>query len=121
MAARSPKVLVVDDEAGVGELLSYGLSVAGFDVEIASNGTSALTATIQTKPDVILLDVTLPDIDGFALLPQLQSLTESPVIFLTACSRNADRDRGIELGAAGYLTKPFDMEDLVRRLRDAIA
>jgi two-component system OmpR family response regulator len=121
MAATFPKVLVVDDEAGVGEVLSYGLSVAGFDVQIASTGTSALTATVRAQPDVILLDVMLPDIDGFTLLPKLRSLTKSPVIFLTARSRNGDRERGIKLGAVDYLTKPFDMEDLVRRLRAALA
>lgn len=121
MAATLPKVLVVDDEAEVGELLSYGLSVAGFDVEVAGTGTSALSAARQRDPDVILLDVTLPDTDGFALLPQLQSLTKSPVIFLSARSRNADRERGIRLGAIDYVTKPFDMEDLVLRLRAAIS
>jgi len=120
MAATFPKVLVVDDEAEVGELLSYGLSVAGFDVQIASSGTSALSIAKRFDPDAILLDVMLPDTDGFTLLPQLQALTKSPVIFLTACSRNADRERGLGLGAVDYLAKPFDLDDLVRRLHAAL-
>jgi two-component system OmpR family response regulator len=117
MESSAQRVLVVDDEAGVGDLLAYGLGSAGFDVRVASTGSSALSATKRWPPDIILLDVMLPDIDGFALLPQLRSLTGCPIIFLTACSRGASRERGLKLGAADYVTKPFDMDRLIARLR----
>jgi two-component system, OmpR family, response regulator len=114
------KVLVVDDEADVGDLLAYGLGAAGFDVTVASNGSSALLATERWLPDIILLDVMLPDVDGFALLPKLRALTDSPIVFLTARSRIPDRERGLRLGAVDYVTKPFDMDDLIARLRTAL-
>jgi two-component system OmpR family response regulator len=114
------KVLVVDDEADVGELLAYGLSTAGFEVTVTPTAKSALDATERWAPDIILLDVMLPDIDGFTLLPKLRSISGSPVIFLTARSRGGDRERGLRLGAADYVTKPFDMDHLIARLRSAL-
>jgi two-component system, OmpR family, response regulator len=120
MRSAFPRVLVVDDEADVGDLLAYGLSAAGFDVAVATTGASALNTTKRWAPDVIVLDVMLPDTDGFSLLPQLRSVTASPVIFLTARSRCADRKRGLKLGAADYVTKPFDMDDLISRLQSAL-
>ncbi len=115
------KVLVVDDEADVGDLLTYGLGAAGFDVAVAPSGSSALSTTESWAPDLILLDVMLPDVDGFTLLPKLRALTNSPILFLTARSRGADRQRGLALGATDYVTKPFDMDDLITRLRSANA
>ena len=117
--ASTLKVLVVDDEADVGDLLVYGLGAAGFDVTVASSGSSALRATESWAPDVIVLDITLPDVDGFALLPRLRGITGSPILFLTARSRISDRERGLALGATDYVTKPFDMDDLIARLRAA--
>jgi two-component system OmpR family response regulator len=88
---------------------------------VASNGSAALNATERWAPDIILLDVMLPDVDGFTLLPKLRGLTDCPIIFLTACSRISDRDRGRRLGAIDYVTKPFDIDDLVTRMRSALA
>jgi two-component system, OmpR family, response regulator len=116
----APRVLVVDDEADVGDLLAYGLSAAGFEVAVATTGASALSTTKRWSPDVIVLDVMLPDTDGFALFPQIRSITASPVIFLTARSHNADRERGLKLGASDYVAKPFDMDDLIVRLNSAL-
>jgi two-component system OmpR family response regulator len=121
MESGSQRVLVVEDETDVGDLLAYGFSTAGFDVTVAQNGTSALQATERWAPDVIVLDVMLPDIDGFTLLPRLRALTGCPIIFLTARSDGANRERGLRLGAIDYVTKPFDMDDLVTRLRSALA
>ena len=115
--ASSVKILIVDDEADVSDLLTYGLEGAGFDVAVASNGAFALQAAESWAPDVILLDVMLPDVDGFTLLPKLHAITSSPILFLTARSRAADRERGLALGAKDYITKPFDMDDLIARLR----
>ena len=120
MTSGPQKVLVVDDEADVGDLLAYGLSTAGFEVEVARDGTSALRTAERWAPDIILLDVTLPDVDGFMLVPELRAVTSSPIIFLTARSRGLDRQRGLSLGAVGYVTKPFDMDDLVARVRSAL-
>jgi len=113
------KVLVVDDEVDVGDLLAYALEAAGFEVRVAATGSSALSAAKRWPPDIILLDAMLPDTDGFTLLPQLRSITGCPIIFLTACSRGADRERGLKLGAADYVTKPFDMDRLIARLHSA--
>jgi len=121
MESNVRKVLVVDDEVGVGDLLTYALEAAGFGVRVATTGSSALEAIKRWSPDVILLDVMLPDTNGFALLTQLRTLTGSPVIFLSACSRGADRERGLKLGAADYVTKPFDMDELVARLHSVRA
>jgi DNA-binding response OmpR family regulator len=118
---RLPKVLVVDDEDEVVELLTYGLRLAGFKVVVAPDGGSAVQAAQRCKPDVVLLDVSLPDVDGFSLLSELRAVTSSPVIFLTARSRNADRKQGLSLGAADYVTKPFEMDDLLKRVRRALA
>ncbi len=121
MASVSYKVLVVDDEADVGDLLAYGLGAAGFDVAVAPTASSALLTAERWAPDIILLDVMLPDVDGFTLLPKIRALTNCPVIFLTARSRIADKERGRSLGAIDYMTKPFDMDDLVTRVRTALA
>lgn len=121
MGSTLQKVLVVDDEAAVGDLLAYAFGAEGFEVELASNASAALTTTKRWSPDVILLDVMLPDVDGFALLPQLRSVTGSPIIFLSAKSHVDDRQRGLKLGATDYVTKPFDVDDLVARVRSALA
>jgi two-component system OmpR family response regulator len=115
------KVLVVDDETDVGDLLAYGLGGAGFEVVVAITGSEALEAAERWAPDIILLDVMLPDVDGFTLLPKLRAFTGSPVIFLTACSRVSDRERGMKLGSVDYVTKPFDMDRLVARVRAVLA
>jgi two-component system, OmpR family, response regulator len=120
MTTGCPKVLVVDDENGIGDLLEYGLGSAGFNVAIAADGSSALEATRQWTPDAILLDVTLPDIDGFALFPRLRKLTASPIIFVTAKAEAEERATGMRLGAYHFVTKPFDLDDLIGCLRDAL-
>jgi two-component system OmpR family response regulator len=120
MTADLQKVLVVDDETDVGDLLAYGLSAAGFHVVVACNGSLALCTAERWTPDIIVLDVMLPDIDGFTLLQKLRTVSASPVIFLSARGNAMDRARGLSLGAADYMTKPFDMDDLVTRLHSAL-
>jgi DNA-binding response OmpR family regulator len=120
MTTGCPKVLVVDDEDGIGDLLEYGLGSAGFNVTIAADGNSALEATRQWTPDAILLDVTLPDIDGFSLFPRLRQLTASPIIFVTAKAEADERATGMRSGAFHFITKPFDLEDLINCLREAL-
>jgi DNA-binding response OmpR family regulator len=120
MATGCPKILVVDDEDGIGDLLEYGLGSAGFNVTIAADGSSALEATRAWTPDAILLDVALPDIDGFSLFPRLRQLTASPIIFVTAKAEPEERATGMRLGAFHFVTKPFDLDDLIVCLRAAL-
>lgn len=120
MTTGCPKVLVVDDEDSIGDLLEYGLGNAGFNVTVAADGSSAIEATRHWGPDAILLDVMLPDIDGFALFPRLRSLTASPIIFLTAKAEAEERAAGLRLGAFHFVTKPFDLDELIGCLQKAV-
>lgn len=109
-------MLVIDDERGLRELLSYGLGQAGFSVRCASDGSGALVLLSAWPPDVIVLDVMLPDHDGFALLPEIRQATTAPVVMLTARTEVAERVAGLTAGADDYVGKPFDLEELVARL-----
>jgi len=111
-----PRVLVIDDEADVRELLEYGLGAAGFDVRCAGDGYAAMQIMQQWRPEAVLLDVMLPAIDGFSLLPALRRVTDAPIIMLTARYQTADKVRGLFQGADDYLAKPFEMDELVARL-----
>ncbi len=111
------RLLVVDDEATVRELLSATLRFAGFAVTSAATGAEAIAAATQEPPDLVLLDVMLPDVDGFEVVRQLRSAGPVPVLFLTARDRQADKVTGLSLGADDYVTKPFDLEELIARIR----
>jgi two-component system, OmpR family, response regulator len=113
------RLLVVDDEATVRELLSATLRFAGFSVASASTGAEAIAAATREPPDLVLLDVMLPDVDGFEVVRQLRDRPGSPVpvLFLTARDRQADKVTGLSLGADDYVTKPFDLEELIARIR----
>jgi len=119
--SRQPRVLVVDDEEHITELVSMGLGYNGFDVERASTGRAALDAIEKRKPDLIVLDVMLPDLDGFELTRRLRQSegagTRVPVIFLTAKDTTADKIQGLRLGSDDYVTKPFSIEELIERVK----
>ena len=111
------KILVVDDEPTIRELLSASLRFAGFEVETAANGTDAIRAERNFLADLVILDVMLPDMDGFAVLEHLREREpELPVLFLTAKDDVQDRVRGLEVGADDYVTKPFSLEEVVARI-----
>jgi DNA-binding response OmpR family regulator len=112
-----PRVLVVDDERGLRELLEYGLEQAGFAVRSVTEGAAALPLLTDWSPDVIVLDVMLPGSDGFTLLPEIRRLTTAPVVMLTARTEVAQKVAGLTAGADDYVGKPFDLEELVARLR----
>jgi two-component system OmpR family response regulator len=117
VAARS-RLLVVDDEATILELLSGSLRLAGFEVMTATTGAEAARAVASGRPDLVLLDVMLPDGDGFDALSRIRSgCGEVPVIFLTARDEVADRVRGFTTGGDDYVTKPFSLEELLGRIR----
>jgi DNA-binding response OmpR family regulator len=107
----------VDDERGLRELLEYGLEQAGFSVRSATEGSAALALLEAWPPDVIVLDVMLPGSDGFTLLPEIRRLTTAPVVMLTARTELSEKIAGFTAGADDYVGKPFDLEELVARLR----
>ncbi|MGZ0201631.1 response regulator transcription factor [Streptomyces sp. SCPE 10] len=117
-------LLVVDDEPTVRELLRTALCYAGFDVDAAATGQQALDLAVQCPPDLVLLDVMLPDMDGFEVIRRLRALPRSlpgrggdvPVLFVTARETRQDRLDGLRLGADDYVTKPFDLEELIARI-----
>ncbi|HET6274997.1 MAG TPA: response regulator transcription factor [Candidatus Cybelea sp.] len=115
--AEPARVLVVDDERALRELLEYGLEQAGFSVRSVTEGSAALRLLQAWSPDLIVLDVMLPGLDGFALLPEIRRLTTAPVVMLTAKTEVAERVAGLTAGADDYVGKPFDIEELVARLR----
>ena len=112
------RVLVVDDEVNIAELISMALRYEGWEVATAHTGTKAVRQGKDLQPDAIVLDVMLPDIDGFEVLRRIRShLPDVPVLFLTARDAVEDRVAGLTAGGDDYVTKPFSIEELVARLR----
>jgi DNA-binding response OmpR family regulator len=117
LAGEPARVLVVDDERALRELLEYGLGQAGFAVRSVTEGSAAFSLLEAWTPDVIVLDVMLPDRDGLALLPEIRRVTTAPVVMLTARTEISEKLAGFSAGADDYVGKPFDLEELVARLR----
>ena len=114
-------ILVVDDEPGLREMVQGILAGAGYTVRLAGTCAQALQQSRAKLPDGVLLDVMLPDGDGFALLGQLRDLADLPVLFLSARDEDADRLRGLGLGADDYMTKPFSPSEMVARVKAHLA
>ena len=116
-----PHVLVVDDEENISFLVASALRLAELEVTVAETGHDALLAADRVSPDVAVLDVMLPDIDGFEVLRLLRNRGhDAPVLFLTARSDTADRVRGLTSGGDDYIVKPFALEELVARVQLAL-
>lgn len=112
------RLLVVDDEPNIRELLSTSLRFAGFDVVAAGNGREALTAAEEHNPDLAVLDVMLPDMDGFTVTRRLRAAGRHfPVLFLTARDDTKDKVTGLTVGGDDYVTKPFSLDEVVARIR----
>ena len=112
------RLLVADDEPSIVELLSVSLRFAGFEVATASNGVDALNTARTFAPDLMVLDVMMPGLDGFEVAAQLRSSGDrTPVVFLTAKDATEDRVKGLTLGGDDYVTKPFSLEEVVARIR----
>lgn len=112
------KVLIVDDEAGVRELLKDALKLAGFETHTANDGMSALTTLRTLTPDIMIIDINMPLMDGFELVERLRANgNEVPVLMLSARADRVDVTRGLTLGADDYVVKPFGLEELVLRLK----
>jgi DNA-binding response OmpR family regulator len=110
-------VLVVEDDPPVAAGIVRGLRAAGFEVELATNGSDGARLALATPPDVIVLDLLLPEQNGFAVLEQIQGRCSAPVIVLTARTELGDRLESFALGAADFVAKPFFVEELVARIR----
>src|SRR6201996_553542 len=112
------RVLVVDDELNITELVSLGLRYEGFDVSSAHDGRGALRAIREFKPELMILDVTMPDIDGLEVVRRMRAENVwTPVIFLTARDATEDKIAGLTVGGDDYLTKPFSLDELIARVR----
>ena len=111
------KVLVIDDEKPIAEILKYNLENEGFSVLVAYDGEEALRLAFLEKPDIILLDIMLPRIDGFSVCKQIRQKLDVPIIMLTARESEIDKIMGLELGADDYVTKPFSIRELIARIK----
>jgi two-component system OmpR family response regulator len=117
-AAPEARLLVVDDEPSIRELLTASLRFAGFEVFAAADGAEALRLAEQHRPDLVVLDVMLPDFDGFTVTRKLRERgREMPVLFLTARDDTSDKVQGLTVGGDDYVTKPFSLEEVVARIR----
>ena len=111
------KVLVVEDDANIRDLLSRGLKFAGFAVGAVGNGKDAVLATEKGKPDVIVIDVMLPDMNGFGVTTKIRALgIDCPILFLTARDEVDDKVMGLTIGGDDYMTKPFSLDEVVARI-----
>jgi diguanylate cyclase (GGDEF)-like protein len=118
-----PRLLVVEDDVDIGNMLKIYFSGMDFDVDVAVRGSDALERTKQVLPHLIVLDIMLPDIDGYEVCRSLRTnmrTSHIPVIFLTQKDERSDKLQGLELGADDYITKPFDIEELKLRVQGAI-
>ncbi|PTL58510.1 response regulator transcription factor [Paraconexibacter algicola] len=114
----SHRVLVVDDEPNIADVVAMALRYQGFEVETAGDGKAALDAVRSFKPDLMVLDIMLPDMEGFEVAERLGAQRASlPIVFLTARDSTEDKVRGLTTGGDDYVTKPFSLEELVARIR----
>lgn len=111
------KILVVDDDKNICELLRMYLEKEGYTVAMAHNGVDAVNAFGTENPDLVLLDIMLPQLDGWQVCREIRKLSEKPIIMLTAKDETFDKVLGLELGADDYVTKPFDTKEIVARIK----
>jgi two-component system KDP operon response regulator KdpE len=112
-----PLVLAVDDEAGILRLIRLELSEQGYRVVVAADGDEAIRTFEQQRPDVVVLDIMLPDMSGLEVMRRLRERSNTPIILLTARDHDEDKVRGLELGADDYVVKPFNPQELTARVR----
>jgi len=116
--APEARLLVVEDEPNIRELLATSLRFAGFEVETAGDGTTALALAEESEPDLVVLDVMLPDVDGFEVTRRLRDRgRQQPIVFVTARDATGDKIQGLTVGGDDYVTKPFSLEEVIARIR----
>lgn len=113
----SKKIVIVEDEKAIADILEFNLIREGFSVFQYNDGKSGLVAILETEPDLVLLDVMLPEIDGFEILSNVRRVSQVPIIMLTAREEEQDKILGLENGADDYITKPFSMKELIARVK----
>src|SRR2546421_10361169 len=111
------KILIIEDEDGIIHLLNLYLKNAGYDVVVAKDGADGLALHARTHPDLVILDIMLPAIDGFEVCRRIRAWSKTPILMLTARVDEEDRIAGLDLGADDYLTKPFSPRELLSRVR----
>ena len=111
------KILVIEDEKAIADILVFNLQREGYDTLVAYDGTEGLRCALEEAPDLILLDVMLPGMDGFEVLGHIRVKHDTPIIMLTAREEETDKVLGLELGADDYITKPFSMRELMARVK----
>lgn len=109
-------ILCIDDDPSLRDLVRLVLEEAGYTVALATSGAQALRLAAQLRPDLILLDIVLPDTDGLALIPQLQAVSAAPIVILSALARDLDVAAGQARGAVEYIVKPFHLPELLDRI-----
>ncbi|MFT4231342.1 MAG: response regulator transcription factor [Leucobacter sp.] len=115
---KGPRILIVDDEPNIRELLSTSLRFAGFGVRAVANGAQTISAVLEEEPDLIILDVMLPDMNGFSVTKRLRSAGyTAPIIFLTAKDDTEDKVEGLTVGGDDYVTKPFSLDEIIARIK----
>jgi len=120
MASKLPKILIVDDEPQIRRFLRASLPAHGYDYVEASTSAEALKLFAKERPDALILDLGLPDQDGFTIIQQIRATALTPIVVLSARSDVEGKVRALELGADDYITKPFDMAELLARLKAAL-
>ncbi|MEG1584565.1 MAG: winged helix-turn-helix domain-containing protein [Anaerovorax sp.] len=113
----SKKVLIIEDEKSISDIIKFNLVKEGFEVETAFDGQDGLNKALDIKPDLILLDVMLPVMDGFTVCKKVRETSSVPILMLTAKEEEVDKVLGLELGADDYITKPFGMRELIARIK----
>lgn len=117
MAEKTYKILIVEDDAGISDFINLELKHEGFETEVAATGRKALTSFESFNPDLILLDVMLPELSGLEVLRRIRKTSTVPVIMVTARGETYDRVNGLDAGADDYIPKPFEIEELLARMR----
>lgn len=117
MTEKQTTILIVDDDLQLLQLMALNLELEGYAVLLAGDGKQALSQIERASPDLVLLDVMLPRMDGFTVCHRVRSFSTIPIIIVTAKERSQDKVRGLDLGADDYLTKPLDMDELLARVR----
>jgi two-component system, OmpR family, response regulator RegX3 len=114
---RPQHILIIEDEPGLAESVRYALETEGFEVSVSESGFAGLEAARRDSPDLVLLDLMLPEMSGLDVCRQIRLSSDVPIIMLTAKDSEADKVTGLELGADDYMTKPFSMRELIARVR----
>ena len=111
------KILIIEDEASISDIIKFNLAKEGYEVDTAYDGRDGLTKALGNNPDLILLDVMLPLMDGFQVCKKVRETSNVPILMLTAKEEEVDKVLGLELGADDYITKPFGMRELIARIK----